>query len=433
MIDIKDLIRRPEYYKEALRKKQIKDVSIDEIIKLKEEQNKIKYKIDQLRHELNKLSKPDLSSEEKTKAKELKMEIKKLTDDYQNLSQDLKNKLSLIPNPPLEDVPYGESDEENVEIKRWGKIPDFDFEPLDHVALGEKYDLLDIERAGKISGSRFAYLKNELFWLEFALVRFVLDRLTNKDYISKVIKENNLDLESKTFIPILPPVLVKPEIMWSMGFLDRGREEVYELPKDDLMLIGTAEQSVGSLHKDEILSENRLPLRYLGFSSCFRREAGSYGKDVRGIMRVHQFDKLEMISFTTKENSDKEHRLFLALEEKMMQELIVPYRVLLICTGDLGDSAAKKYDIEAWIPSQKRYRETHSTSNTTDFQARRLNTRVKRKNGKLEFVHIINGTAFAIGRILIAILENYQRRDHIEIPEALQPYLPFDHIPSHLR
>jgi len=433
MIDLKDLLKRPDYYKTALQKKQVKDVDIEEIIALKEKQNEIQAKLDQLRHKLNKLSKAKVTEAERKEAKALKEEIKNLTEVYRQLTEQLEQKASLIPNPPLPEVPVGQDEKDNVEIKRWGEPRKFDFEPLDHVALGEKFGLLDIERAAKISGSRFSYLKNELFWLEFALVRFVLDRLTNKDYLKRVIKKNNLDLPEKPFTPVIPPVLVKPQIMWSMGFLDRGREEVYYLEKDDLMLVGTAEQSVGSMHQNEVLPEENLPLRYIAFSSCFRREAGSYGKDVRGIMRVHQFDKLEMIAFTTKENSGQEHDLFLALEEEMMQELEIPYRVLLICTGDLGDSAAKKYDIEAWIPSQKTYRETHSTSNTTDFQARRLNTKVKRKNGSLEFVHIINGTAFAIGRILIAILENYQMKDHIEIPSALAPYLPFEHIPSHLR
>ena len=428
MIDIKDLLKRPEYYKEALHKKNVKDVNIDEIISLKLTLNKLQKNLDDARNELKKISKPNLTEEDKIRAKNLKENIKQLEDALEKILKEFNKKISLIPNPPLDDVPVGQDETFNIEIRKWGEPRSFNFKVQDHVDLGNKFDLIDLERASKISGSRFAYLKNELFWLEFAIVRFVLDRLTNPDYLARVIKKNGLDVPSKRFVPIIPPVLIKPEIMWAMGFMDRGSAEVYFLKDDNLVLAGTAEQSVGSMHADEILPENKLPLRYLAFSSCFRREAGSYGKDVRGIIRVHQFDKLEMVSFVTKENSDKEHKLFLALEEEMMKELNIPYRVLLICSGDLGDSAAKKYDIEAWIPSQNRYRETHSTSNTTDFQARRLNTRVRRKNGKTEYVHIINGTAFAIGRILVAIIENYQNQDGIDIPESLLPYLPFDKI-----
>jgi seryl-tRNA synthetase len=232
----------------------------------------------------------------------------------------------------------------------------------------------------------------------------------------------------KEFIPIIPPVMIKPEIMQGLGYIDSGDIEVFKIPEDNLVLVGTAEHSIVPIFKDEILDEKDLPIRFLGFSTCFRREAGSYGKDVRGILRVHQFDKIEMVSFTKKEDSRKEHRFILSVEEYLMRKLDLPYRVVRICTGDMAPPNAEQFDIETWIPSENRYRETHSTSNTTDFQARRLNIKIRRKN-RTEFAHIINGTAFAIGRIIIAIIENYQTKDgKVRIPKELIKYIGFDII-----
>ena len=247
-------------------------------------------------------------------------------------------------------------------------------------------------------------------------MRFVFDRLTKEG-----------------FVPVIPPQMIKPEFLRGVGYLEfMDKEESYFIEKDNLYLIGTSEQTLVAMHANEVFSEQDLPKRYLGFSTCFRREAGSYGKDTRGILRVHQFDKLEMVSFVKPEDSEKEHRFLLSLEEKMLQELGIPYRVVQICTGDLGFPAAAKYDIECWLPSERRYRETHSVSNCTDFQAKRLNIRFKRKEGqKLEFVHTLNGTAFAIGRILIMIIENFQKEGGIvEVPRVLQEYLPFKEIPA---
>ncbi len=280
--------------------------------------------------------------------------------------------------------------------------------------LGSALDIIDTERAAKISGTRFAYLRREAALLEFALIQLALETL---------IKEG--------FMPVIPPVLVGERPMAGMGYLEHGgRDEMYYLSEDKLFLAGTSEQSVVPMHMDEVLNESDLPLRYVAFSPCFRREAGSYGKDTKGILRVHQFDKIEMVSYTTPEKSDEEHEFLLSLEEKLMGMLKLPYQVIKMCTGDLGDPAARKYDIETWIPSQDKYRETHSTSTITDFQARRLNIRFKRNStSKLEYAHTLNGTAFAIGRILIAILENYQRADGtIAVPQALQKYCGFDVI-----
>ena len=274
--------------------------------------------------------------------------------------------------------------------------------------MGEKLDLIDVKRAAKVAGSRFGYLKNAAVLLEFALVRYGLDQL---------LKEG--------FIPVLPPVMVKEPMMQAMGYLEHGGEaETYHFKKDKLYLVGTAEQSLGPMHSDEVFAEKDLPRRYVGFSTCFRREAGSYGKDTRGIFRVHQFDKLEMFVFAHPDRSDEEHEYLLSLEEKLVQALNLPYQVVKMCSGDLGHPAARKYDIECWFPGQNRYRETHSVSTCTDFQARRLNIKYQSAgDNQLRFVHTLNGTYFA-QRLILAILENYQQKDgSVVIPAVLQPYL----------
>jgi len=343
------------------------------------------------------------------KMRELDKNSDRLTKTLKELEGKFNNLILQIPNLPLDDVPVGRDERDNVVLREWGEKPKFNFQPKDYLSLGEDLDLIDVKRASKISGTRFGILKKGAVLLKFAL----------RDLTSEIlIKEG--------FVPVDPPVMIKPEIMRGMGYVERGAEEIYYLRDDNLCLVGTAEQSLGPMHADEIFEEKELPKRYFAFTPCFRREAGSYGKDTRGIFRVHQFDKIEMFSFCLPEKSSQEHQFFLKMEENLMQLLKIPYRVTKMCTGDLGDPAASKYDIEAFFPSENRYRETHSTSNCTDFQARRLNIKYRDKAGKLNFVHMINGTAFAIGRILITIIENYQQKDgSILVPEILQKYLKF--------
>jgi len=304
----------------------------------------------------------------------------------------------------------GKDERDNVVLKEVGEKTKFDFKPKNYLEIAEKLDLIDVKRAVKIAGTRFGFIKKEAVLLEFALINLAYDTL---------IKEK--------FTPIIPPVMLNSAMARGTGYLEAtGENEAYFFPNDKLYLIGTSEQSLVAMHSEEILEEKDLPKRYVGFSTCFRREAGAYGKDTKGILRVHQFDKVEMFSFCKPEDSKKEHQFLLEMEEKLMKLLKIPYQVVQICTGDLGFPAVAKYDIEAWLPSENRYRETHSTSNCTDYQARRLNIRYKNKNGKLEFVHTINGTAFAPGRILIMIIENYQQKDgSIQVPEVLQKYLNF--------
>lgn len=427
MVDIKSVLENPNYFKEACQKKNI-SVDIDLLVEMKKEQNSLIKKRDELRHIFKKTSKKGISQNERRQLKILKKQIQELEIKIDELERKTFEILRKIPNPPFPWVPLGKNESENVVLKEVGRKPQFNFTFKDYLTIAEELDLIDVKRASKISGSRFGYLKNQLAILEFALVKFVFDELTNQKIIQKIIDKNKLKVPVKTFTPIIPPVMVKPEIMWALGYIDDGDIEVFKIPEDKLVLVGTAEHSVVPYFKNEILNINDLPIRFLGFSTCFRREAGSYGKDVRGILRVHQFDKLEMVSFSLPELSVEEHKFLLAVEEYLMQSLKIPYRVIHICTGDLGHPAAEKFDIEAWLPSENKYRETHSCSNTTDFQARRLNIRFKRKN-KSEYPHILNATAFAIGRTLIAIIENYQTKSgHIKIPKVLTKYLNFDII-----
>lgn len=416
MLDIEFIRQNPNKVKQGCQNKQVK-VDIDKLLELDRKKREYLRKVESLRAEENRFSyliskevDPAKKDQFIQKAKDLKTEAGDYENSLKEIITEFEKLMLQIPNLPLEDVPVGKDERENVVLKSWGKPQKFKFKPRDYLEIAENLDLIDIKRAAKISGTRFGFLKKEAALIEIALINFVFERL---------LKEG--------FIPIIPPVMLKEEMARGTGYFEAtDREEAYFLPKDKLFLVGTSEQSLISMHSDEVFEIKDLPKRYLGFSTCFRREAGSYGKDTRGIFRVHQFDKIEMISFCQPEDSKKEHLFFLEMEEKLMKLLKIPYRVVQICTGDLGFPTVAKYDIEAWFPSQNRYRETHSTSNCTDFQARRLNIRYRGGNGKLNFIHTVNGTAFAIGRTIIAIIENYQQKDgSIKVPKALQKYLNF--------
>jgi len=414
MLDIKFIRENPKKVKDSCKKKGVK-CDIDNLLKIDEKKRKLQTELETISAQKNKASKKIAEGNKKIIA-----EMKKIDKKGDNLKKELKkiekefNELMYqVPNVMADDVPEGKDEKDNKVLRKWGQIPKFDFKIKDHLELGEKLDIIDVKRASKISGSRFNYLKNQAVLLEFALIRFTFDNLLKQ-----------------RFIPIIPPVMMKSDKIRGMGYLEQtDAEESYYLPKDDLYLAGTAEQPIGTMHADEVFEQKDLIKRYLGFSSCFRREAGSYGKDTRGILRVHQFDKIEMFSFCQPNQSEKELLFLLSLQEQLMKLLKLPYQVVYICAGDLGNPAFSKYDIETWIPSQKRYRETHSVSNCTDFQARRLNIKFRDKDNKLRFVHTLNGTAFAIGRTLIAIIENYQQKDgSIKIPEVLQKYTGFKEI-----
>ncbi|PJA47319.1 serine--tRNA ligase [Candidatus Uhrbacteria bacterium CG_4_9_14_3_um_filter_36_7] len=414
MLDLKFILQNPQKVIENNKRRRRDDIDVFLTVRLAEEKKAKQQEVEELRAKINAnaaLVKQASDTERQgfiQDGQSLKIQIKELESHLVELEQELEQELLLYPNILRDDVKTGSSDVDNEELRKVGQIPEFDFEIKDHVALGESLGLIDSDRAGKVSGSRFTYLKGDLVLLEFALIQYTL----------------TTSLQEK-FIPVLPPHIISRGAMASMGYLAHGgEEEVYHLKNDDAVLIGTSEQAIGPMHMNEILKEEELPLRYIGFSPCYRREAGSHGKDVRGILRMHQFDKIEMFSFTTPEQSDQEHLFLLSMEEKLMQGLKLPYRVLRLCSSDIGAPSARTYDIETWMPGQEKYRETHSTSNTTDFQTRRLKIRYKTKEGKNEFAHALNGTAFALGRIMIAILENYQQKDgKVKIPEVLQSWM----------
>ena len=397
MLDSQILKNNIEEFNENLKKRDI-DVDTNLLIKLDEKRRKAKFEAEQVRAEQNKLGKEIAKAENKEKENLLK-KAADLSESFKNLSEkaEKQEKLFLdswikIPNIVDPSSPVGKTDQDNKEIKKVGEIKEHK-NVKDHLEIGESLGLINVEKASEVSGSRFSYIFGDLVKIEFNLVSYVLEKLS-----------------SNGFLPTVPPVLVRENALFGTGFFPDDAEQVYEIPNDDLYLVGTSEVSLAALHGEEILELKSLPIRYAGFSTCFRREAGTYGKDTTGIFRVHQFDKVEMFSFCDSENSKEEHEYLLSLEEEILQELEIPYRVVDVCSGDLGASASKKFDIEAWIPSQNNYREVTSCSNTTDYQARRLNIRTK-KEKETELIHTLNGTALAVGRILIALIENNQQED----------------------
>ena len=412
MINVKFIIENPELIKAGALKKHV-TVDIDKIVELYKTRKTLLQEIEELRAKQNKVSKEIPNAADKApllaKMKEVKASIQKKQPVIEEIEKEIEKLAVRVPNPPHESVPEGKSDEENVVIETHGKKPEFDFEPKTHIELGKSLDIIDIERGVRTSGARFYYLKNEATLLEFALIQHVMHKLYKKG-----------------FSPVIPPALVKEEAMYATGFFPADKNEVYSVNpgEDDLYLIGTSEVPLTMLHAGEILKKEDLPIRYVGFSPCFRREAGSYGKDTAGIIRVHQFDKIEMFSFCDPEKSEEEHNMIRSLEEEIMQDLGLHYQAINICGGDLGAPAHKKYDLEIWIPTQNKFRELTSCSNCTNFQARRANIKYKDKNGKNQYVHTLNGTAAAMARMLVAIIENYQTSEgEIMIPEVLLPHM----------
>jgi seryl-tRNA synthetase len=390
---------------------------LEKVIELDTKHRELLAEVERLRAEQNRASRAigQASAEERPgaieEARALADRLKGLEPELERVAARLEEALSYLPNVPHRSVPDGLSEEENVVEREVGDRPSWDFEPLDHVALGEKLGLFDSARATRTSGSRFVYLTGRGVILELALVRFAVDFLVERG-----------------FTPVVPPVLVRRHAMYGTGFLPTEEHEFYRSDRDDLFLVGTSEVPLAAMHADEILEEDHLPLRYAGFSPCFRREAGSYGKETKGLIRVHQFDKVEQFSFTHPDDSWDELAAIRANQEKILQALEIPYRVLVMCAGDLGSAAAKKVDNEAWLPGARRYMEVTSATNATDYQARRLAIRFRTQGGT-RLVHTLNGTACAVGRTIVALLENHQREDRsVAIPEALRPYTGFEEI-----
>jgi seryl-tRNA synthetase len=414
LLDIKRIREDPDPFRAALARRNLPD-AVDRLLEADERRRSLTARVEELRAEQNRASKAIGAAKGEDKQK-LIDEVAKVSSELNELEpplaaaeQDLNGLLAETPNVPHESAPDGFTEEDAVEVKRnHDEAPTFDFPPRDHAELGAMLGVLETERGARTSGSRFVYLIGDLVFVQFALMRHAMD----------LVVENG-------FSPMIPPVLVREEAMYGTGFLPTDAVNIYVTREDDLYLVGTSEVSLAAFHLGEIVEESDLPIRYAGYSSCFRREAGSYGKDLGGMFRVHQFDKVEMFAFCTPETSWDEHERILSIEEEIIGNLEIPYRVVNVAAGDLGGSAAKKYDIEAWLPGQGRYRELTSCSNTTDYQARRMQTRLRHADGTVEVLHTLNGTATAIGRTLIAIMENHQRIDgSVEIPAKLHPYLP---------
>jgi seryl-tRNA synthetase len=396
LIDLRAARADPEAYRAALARKGAAAL-FDELLEADARWRELETRASELRAQTKTKGKP--TPEQLEQLRELKAELQQVEAEHEQAAGRRQELLDRVPNPPDASAPDGSTEEDAVEVRRVGKPPSFSFEPRDHLDLAAPHDWIDLERAARISGARFAYRVGDAALLELALYRFALDRLV-----------------ARGFVPVLPPVLVREEAMYGTGFLPTDEVNLYRIERDELYLTGTSEVGLASFHLGEELGE--LPLRYAGYSTNFRREAGAAGKDTRGMFRVHQFDKVEMFVFCEPEASSAEHEQLLAVEEELVQEIGLPYRVIDIAAGDLGAQAAKKYDIEAWFPGQERYREITSTSNTTDYQARRLGIRFRR-DGKLEPVHTLNGTAMT-ARWLIALLENFQDEGGaIAVPEVL--------------
>jgi len=403
MIDLKKLREDPEFFRRATAAKNRQSDLVNQVLLLDEKKRELLRRVENLRAERRKLGKENIE-----RGREIKNELTWLEADLEKVEEELMTLLPQIPNPALPSVPIGKGEEENVEIRKWGEPRKFDFEPKDHLQLGKDLGILDFEAGAKVAGSQFYYWYGDGAKLQMALIWYSLDLL-----------------EKEGFLPVITPDLARSRYYLGTGYLPLGEEEqTYTINGEDLGLIATAEVTLAGLHADEILEEKQLPLKYIGYSHCFRKEGGAYGRYSKGLYRVHQFMKTEMFVYCRPEESNEIHEQLLALEEKIYQGLELPYRVVEMCTGDLGAMAARKFDIEAWMPARGTYGEVTSTSNTTDYQSRNLNVKYRKKDGTLEYVHLLNGTAITSTRAPLAILENFQEKDgSVRVPRVLQPYL----------
>ena len=427
MLDIKFIRENRELVENSSRNKGYQ-ISFDELFSMDDKRRNLQAEVDELRAKRNTLSnsmqggRPDQTVIDEVK--KLKEQLSSLEEELDQAETQYFNLLKSVPNVALETVPVGSSEEENVVEKTVGEPKQKNFTIKNHADIATARGWLDKERAAKVAGSRFAYIKGDMVKLQMALMQFVFDTVSDEATIKSIAEKAGLsDINSRPFTPVLPPYFIKTELYDAMDRLE-PREERYKIEEEDAWLQGSAEHVLGSMHAAEIIDENNLPIRYIGYATSFRREAGTYGKDMEGIIRMHQFDKLEFQSFTTPENGYKEHQLLISLQEHLLSSLELPYRVMRKCTFDIGKPNASGVDMDAWLPGQNQYRETHTADYMTDYQARRLKTRVRKNSGELEFVHINDATAMALGRMMIAVIENYQNEDMtVTVPSVLKPYL----------
>lgn len=402
MLDLNLIRQSPGLVKQGVKNKGYDPKVVDRVLRIDETRRQLIKEVEQWRQKRNQLKRGEIE-----KGKKIKEMLRRIEPDLRAVEEELKMVLAEIPNLPAEETPRGASEKDNVEIKKWGKIKKLDFEPKDHLELGKKLGILDFEAGAKVAGSGFYFWLNEGALLELALVKYAFDFLTKEG-----------------FTPIITPDLARSRYYLGTGYLPQGPEaQTYEIKGEDLGLIATAEVTLAGKHADETIPADQLPLKYVGYSHCFRQEGGAYGKYSKGLYRVHQFTKTEMFVYCLPEESNQWHEKILALEEKIYQELGLPYQVVEMCAGDLGAMAARKFDINVWMPGRGDYGEVTSTSNCTDYQARNLNIKYRRQS-ETGFVHLINATAIAVPRTILAILENYQQKDgSVLIPKALQPYV----------
>jgi seryl-tRNA synthetase len=426
MIDIRLVRENPELVAQNAKNKGY-DIDVAALVSLDDERRTLQQQVDELREKRNQNSskmkggKPDQATIDE--GKQIKVELAEREGYLTKVDSEFTELFKKVPNIAADDVPLGASEDENVIAKTVGEKPTFSFTPRNHYEIAEQRQWIDKERAAKVAGSRFAYIKGDLVKLQFAIINFVIDTLTDEEKLKQIANEANVSVKIRAFTPILPPLMIRTDLYDAMDRLE-PRDDRYKIEDEDLWLQGSAEHVLGSMHADEIFEESQLPLRYVGYATSFRREAGTYGKDMEGILRMHQFDKLEMESFTTGDDGMQEHLLFVAIQEHLLKSLGLAYQVIQKCTADIGKPNARGIDMETWLPGQDKYRETHTADYMTDYQARRLKTRVRRESGDLELIHTNDATAFAIGRIMIAIIENGQNEDGtVTIPEALRSYL----------
>lgn len=434
MLDIKFIRENKDIVIAGIKKKN-SSVDIDALINLDDKRLEIMSRTEYLRSEQNKVSlamgtnlEPAIRAQMIEEMRVVKDEFKEKEEELQRIMTQWQALMLKIPNIPSVDTPEGPDESGNQVIRQWGEKPTFSFTPKEHFELGKALGVIDTETAAEVASSRFSYLKGDLVLLQFGLIQMCLEILTNKDTLESIAKEAGLSIVPSVFVPVIPPVFVRPLVQVKMARY-MTPEDHYLFPNDDLMLIGSAEHTLGSMHMNKIFEENELPVRYAGYSTAFRREAGTAGKDTNGILRQHQFDKLEIEVFSLPENGVQEQNFLVAIQEYVLRSLKLPYQVVLVCSGDMGFPDTRQIDIETWMPGQNKYRETHSSDFTGGFQSRRLNTRVRRSDGKIEPVHMNDATVVAIGRTLIGIIENYQQEDGtIKVPEVLRKYIGKDVI-----
>ena len=428
MLDINYIRDNRQKVEDAIKNKGY-TIDLEEILQLDDARKELSQKTDILRQERNQISsqmkngQPDQALI--SRGKEIKQELSSLEEKLSSVESDFLAKLKTVPNVPCDDVPVGLSEDENEVAEVCGEPTKFNFEPKNHYEIGQARGWIDKERASKVTGARFAYIKGEMVSLQMAIVNFVMNSLSDEGVIKEICEANHLEhISTKPFTTVLPPLMLRTEMYDAMDRLE-PRDDRYKIEGEELWLQGSAEHVLGSMHAGEIFAEQDLPVRYLGYATSLRQEAGTYGKDMEGIIRMHQFDKLEMESFSTKETSREEHELFVAIQRWLIEQLRLPYRVIRKCTFDIGKPDARGIDMEVWLPGQGKYRETHTADYMTDYQSRRLNTRVRRdETGEVELVHTNDATAFALGRIMIAVIENYQNEDMtVRVPEVLRKYL----------